>query len=161
MIDFQRHWIFPTHAVGLAGPLPPGAEWMEVDTPDGARLVGVHLSPAQPSPERVLVVGFGGNAWNGQDVATYLHQIFPAAHVAAFFYRGYAPSSGMPSAESLIADAPLAFDAAMKLVKPKHVVAVGFSIGSGIAATLAARRPLDGLILVTPFDSLKAVAQDA
>jgi len=44
-------------------------------------------------------------------------------------------------------------------VKPKRTIAVGFSIGSGIAAHLAAARKLDGLILVTPFDSLKAVAQ--
>ncbi len=34
------------------------------------------------------------------------------------------------------------------------------SIGSGIAATLASNRPVDGLILVTPFDSLKTVASD-
>jgi dienelactone hydrolase len=38
------------------------------------------------------------------------------------------------------------------------VIAAGFSIGSGVAAQLASRRPLAGLILVTPFDSLTAVA---
>ena len=66
---------------------------------------------------------------------------------------------GSPSAEALIADAPLVYDLAVERVKPQRVVAVGFSIGSGIAAQLAAARKLDGLILVTPFDSLKAVAQ--
>jgi hypothetical protein len=65
----------------------------------------------------------------------------------------------LPSAEGLIADAPLVYDAAVKAVKPKRVIAVGFSIGSGVAAHLAASRELDGLLLVTPFDSLKAVAQ--
>lgn len=160
MIDFQRHFVFPAHVVGAAGPLPAGAEWMALDTPDGARLAGVHIPPEKPGAERVLVLGFGGNAWNGQDVATYLHKIFPTAHVVAFFYRGYAPSTGTPSAEALIADAPLVLDAAVKLVKPEKIVAAGFSIGSGIAATLAASRKLDGAILVTPFDSLKAVAQD-
>jgi len=44
-------------------------------------------------------------------------------------------------------------------VKPRRVVAVGFSIGSGVAAQLAATRKVDAIILVTPFDSLKAVAQ--
>jgi len=160
MMDFQRHWIFPAHAVGAAGPLPPGAERLEVETPDGTMLAGVHVPPDRQAGERILVLGFGGNAWNGQDVATYRHQIVPAAHVVACFYRGYAPSGGVPSAEALIADAPLVFDAAVKRVKPAKVVAAGFSIGSGIAATLAASRKLDGLILVTPFDSLKAVAQD-
>ena len=41
----------------------------------------------------------------------------------------------------------------------RSVIAVGFSIGSGVAARLTANRELNGLILVTPFDSLKAVAQ--
>ena len=44
-------------------------------------------------------------------------------------------------------------------MKPKRVIAVGFSIGTGVAAQLSRKRELDGLILVTPFDSLKAVAQ--
>jgi uncharacterized protein len=44
-------------------------------------------------------------------------------------------------------------------VKPKRVIGVGFSIGSGVVAELATAKRLDGLILVTPFDSLKAVAQ--
>ena len=60
-----------------------------------------------------------------------------------------------------MADAPLAFDAAVQRTKPKRTVAVGFSIGTGIAASLAGERKLAGLILVTPFDSLKAVAQSA
>ena len=47
----------------------------------------------------------------------------------------------------------------MKALKPARIIAVGFSIGSGIAAELAGKRRLDGLVLVTPFDSLKAVAQ--
>ena len=42
----------------------------------------------------------------------------------------------------------------------RRVVAVGFSIGVGVAAALLARRPLEGAIFVTPFDSLTAVASD-
>jgi len=53
----------------------------------------------------------------------------------------------------------LLFDLAVGKVKPSRTVAIGFSIGSGIAANLAASRKLDGVVLVTPFDSLKAVAQ--
>ena len=43
---------------------------------------------------------------------------------------------------------------------PEPIVAVGFSIGSGVAAYLARHRPVAGLILVTPFDSLEALARD-
>jgi hypothetical protein len=159
MFEFQSHLIFPVHAVPAAGPLPHGAETLSVATSDGDTLAGIHIPADEPSKDKLLILGFGGNAWNGQDVAEYLHQLFPDADVVAFHYRGYAPSTGSPSADALIADAPLIYDAAVAQVKPKHVVAVGFSIGSGVAAQLSSQRRLDGLILVTPFDSLKAVAQ--
>jgi pimeloyl-ACP methyl ester carboxylesterase len=159
MLDFQTHLIFPAHAVPRAGPMPRGAEELTLRTTDGQLLKGVLIPPDQDTPDRTLILGFGGNAWNGQDVAEYLHELFPEATVVAFHYRGYRPSGGLPSAEALIADAPLLYDLAVERAKSKRTIAIGFSIGSGIAAQLAAQRPLDGLILVTPFDSLKAVAQ--
>lgn len=155
----QTDIIFPAHAVAHAGPMPPGAERLSVDTADGETLVGTLIPAAAPTAGRLLVLGFGGNAWNGQDVAEYLHELYPQADVAAFHYRGYRPSTGRPSADDLIADAPLVYDAVVKEVRPKRTVAVGFSIGTGVAATLAGKRALAGLILVTPFDSLKAAAQ--
>lgn len=157
----QDHLIFPTHAVAPPGSLPDAAEKISFETPDGQQLHGVHIPPArQAKGGPTLVLGFGGNAWNGQDVALYLHDIFPDAHVVAFHYRGYRPSTGAPSAKALIEDAPRVYDFATRLVGSKRVVAAGFSIGSGVAASLVGRRQLDGLILVTPFDSLKAVAGD-
>lgn len=159
MFEFQSHLIFPTHAVPPAGPLPPGAEVLTVQTSDGFTLKGVRIPPDEASPETGLIIGFGGNGWNGQDVAEYLHGVFFDWDVVAFHYRGYAPSTGSPSADALIADAPLVFDLAVQRVKPVRTIAVGFSIGSGVAARLAAQRKLDGLILVTPFDSLRAVAE--
>ena len=161
MISLQTQLLFPTHAVGPAGPLPRGAVRISVETSGSKTLHGIHIPPASASEEpRTLVLGFGGNAWNGADVAALLHQTFPQAAVVAFHYRGYRPSTGSPSAEALLADAPLVHDAAVDRVKPERTIAVGFSIGSGIAASLAGRRPLDGMILVTPFDSLKAAASD-
>ncbi|WP_310466965.1 alpha/beta hydrolase [Sphingomonas sp.] len=154
----QTQTIFPTHAVANPGPLPRGAKLLELEAADGSRLHGVHIPPLSPSADRLLILGFGGNAWNAQDAAIYFHQLYPAADVVTFHYRGYRPSTGTPSAKALLADAPIVYDFAVKQVDPKHIVAVGMSIGSGIAANLAAHRTLDGLILVTPFDSLEAVA---
>ena len=159
MFDFQSQLILPTNAVPSAGPLPPGAERLSLITADGKELAGMHTPADEPANDSTLILGFGGNAWNAQDVAEYLHELFPDEEIVTFHYRGYAPSQGAPSAEALMADAPLVYDFAKKRLKPKHVVAVGFSIGSGVAATLAAARKVDGIILVTPFDSLKAVAQ--
>jgi pimeloyl-ACP methyl ester carboxylesterase len=161
MFEFQTQLIFPVHAVSPAGPLPAVAERLSLRTPDGETLHGVLVPAEEPRTKGVLILGFGGNAWNGQDVAEYLHELYPDADVVAFHYRGYTPSTGAPSAQALIADAPLVYDLAVERLKPRTILAAGFSIGSGIAAQLASRRKLDGLILVTPFDSLKAVAQAA
>ena len=159
MFEFQSSLIFPVNAVPDPGPLPSGAERLEVRTADGNKLAGIHIPATHADSSRTLILGFGGNAWNGQDVAEYLHELFPEHDVIAFHYRGYAPSTGEPSGEALVADAPLVYDAAFERVNPARVIGVGFSIGTGIAAKLAAERELAGLILVTPFDSLKAVAQ--
>ncbi|MEO8547624.1 MAG: alpha/beta fold hydrolase [Sphingomicrobium sp.] len=160
MFEFQNHIMFPTHAVAPPGPLPPGATRVSIAAPGGNQLHGVHIAPARPPAQRRLILGFGGNAWNAEDAATYLHGNYPSADIIAFHYRGYWPSTGSPSAETLLEDAPITYDFAVALIHPEQTIAVGFSIGSGVAASLAATRPVDGLILVTPFDSLKAVASN-
>lgn len=160
MIPSQTDLLFPVDAVPAAGPMPPKAQRLQLDTSDGEVIHGIHLEPLRASQgPQTLILGFGGNGWNGQDVAEYLRQVFPEAHVVAFHYRGYAPSTGEPGADALIADAPRIFDDSVSRVRPDRAVAVGFSIGSGVAASLSRQRALDGAILVTPFDSMKAVAQ--
>jgi pimeloyl-ACP methyl ester carboxylesterase len=160
MASLQTQMLFPTNLVGSPGPLPHGAQQIETLSAEGKTLRGVYIPARSNAGDRTLVLGFGGNAWNGSDVAAFLHELYPQADVVAFHYRGYKPSQGSPSAKALIADAPLVHDFAVELVKPGRVIATGFSIGSGVAASLAAKRKLDGLILVTPFDSLKAAAAD-
>jgi uncharacterized protein len=156
---FQARLLFPAGAVGGAGPLPPGAERLALDTADGHRLHGIHIPPSPAAPgARILILGFGGNAWNAEAAASYLHGLFPEADAVVFHYRGYRPSTGSPGAQALLDDAPLVYDLAVRRLRPARTVAVGFSVGSGVAASLAPRRRLDGLILVTPFDSLEKVA---
>jgi pimeloyl-ACP methyl ester carboxylesterase len=158
---FQGRMLFPAHAAGGAGPLPPGSERLTIDTPDGERLHGVRLGARARGgggERRPLILGFAGNAWNAEDVALTLADLYPEHEIVAFHYRGYAPSSGRPAAAAIRADALLVHDEAVRRLKPARIVAVGFSLGSGVAAYLAAERPLAGAILVTPFDSLAAVA---
>ena len=154
---FQVRLLFPAGAVGGSGQLPAGAERLSLDTADGNRLHGVHIPPAR-ARSGTLILGFGGNGWNAETAAAYLHSTFPEADVVAFHYRGYRPSTGSPGARALLDDAPLVHDLAVRRVRPARTVAIGFSIGSGVAASLAPSRPIDGLILVTPFDSLGKVA---
>jgi len=160
MIPSSNGMLFPTHAVGPPGPLPASARPVTVGTADGNVLHGVHIPASRKQGRDILVLGLGGNAWNGSDVAVFLHGLYPQAEVMAFHYRGYRPSTGEPSAKALLADAPLVLDFAIDRVRPDVTIAAGFSIGSGIAASLAGKGLVDGAILVTPFDSLKAAAAD-
>ena len=90
-----------------------------------------------PARDRTLILGFGGNAWNAQDVAEYLHELFPTKRSSHFTIGVTRRRRDRHRREALITDAPLIYDKAVETVKPKQVVAVGFSIGSGIAATLS------------------------
>lgn len=160
----QDRLLFPTEIAANAGtPLPGDAPRLSITTADGAEIQGVRLSPpAAPVMDRVIILGFGGNAWNAEDAAAYLFTIYPQAEVVAFHYRGYRPSTGRASVDALIADAPMIYDKVREDAAAKggtfRIVAAGFSIGSGVAIHLARERMLDGLLLVTPFDSLAELA---
>src|SRR3712207_993450 len=97
----QTSLIFPARMVQGAGPLPPAAERLALDLPDGNRLHGIHILPRVRRAERPVILGFAGNAWNAEDAAGYLHQVYPDADIVAFHYRGYRPSTGKAGAAAL------------------------------------------------------------
>jgi len=154
----QTGMLFPVRLAAATGPIPSDARELAARAASGEKLRGLHVpARARGDPDRPVVLGFGGNAWNAAAAAVHLHDLFPEADVVTFHYRGYPPSEGLPGAEALQSDAPLVFDLVAGTFPDRPVVVVGFSIGTGVAARLARRRSPDGLILVTPFDSLAKV----
>ena len=132
---------------------PAGATALFVDS-GGTRLKVWQL---HGDPRRALLY-FGGNA---EDVAAKFAEfdaVFPDRAVYLVHYRGYGGSGGTPSEARLIADAEAIFDS----LKPRHeqIAVMGRSLGSGVAAALATARPVEKVILVTPYDSLARVAAD-
>ncbi len=100
---------------------------------------------------------FGGNA---EDVSVSLPEFaaaFPEHAIYLMHYRGYGGSSGRPSEPALVADALALYDQVHS--KHSHITVVGRSLGSGIAVQLAAQRKVTKLVLITPFDSLSALAR--
>lgn len=122
------------------------------DGPPGSRvLVTVRR---RPGPKALLY--FGGNSEDVAGQLPLLEAAFPEHALYLLHYRGYGGSSGQPSEQGLFADALALYDR----VRADHasIEVLGRSLGSGVAVHLAARRPVDRLVLVTPFDSIEAVA---
>ena len=161
MFFAQGRLVFPSWAVPPSGPLRPGAERLTVELPDAARLEGVHI-PARHTPTSdTLLLVFPGNATNAQAMAEFIADILPDHPVVSFHYRGYPPSTGASAGRHLLADAPFIYDLAVERYRPRRLIAVGQSLGSGVAAGLSRERALAGLVLITPFDSLREVARQA
>ena len=133
----------------------PAVKEIFLDTADGTRLHAWHLPGKGPA-----VLYFGGNA---EEVSWMLDEVAATPSGSWFLmdYRGYGASDGAPSERALVADAKLLYDHAVKLpgIDAKRVYAFGRSLGSGVAVALASERPLAGLVLAAPFDSLAAVAK--
>jgi len=125
---------------------------------DRVRLHGwlVKAAPAQtPAP---LLIYFGGNAeevsWLAQTAGQYA-----GWSLLLFNYRGYGRSEGKPGEAELFADALRIYDYAAKRTDTGRVAVMGRSLGSGVAVHLAAQRPVAGVILVSPYDSVESLAQ--
>ena len=159
MFALQTRLVFPAGLAAAQAAVPAGTVPLSLDTPDGETLRGAHIPPARGGgANRPVLLVFSGNAWNAADAAVLVHDSSPDHDVVAFHYRGYAPSSGKPSGGALKTDGVLVHDAVSRLFGNRPIVALAFSVGSGIAASLAGHRDLAGLVLVTPFDSLALVA---
>ncbi len=118
---------------------------------------GVLLRVAQQARDSAsAVLYFGGNAEDVSYSVPELAERFPEAAIYALHYRSYGGSEGQPSEAALIGDGLAVFDR-IAAAHPR-VTVIGRSLGSGIAVPVAAQRPVERLVLVTPFDSLVNVA---
>ncbi len=107
-----------------------------------------------------IVLYFGGNAEDVLYAATTAKNL-QARRFLVTNYRDYGKTPGKPSEAALCQDALAIYDYVIKQpnVTAEKIVVVGRSLGSGVAAYLAAHRAVGGVVLVTPFDSLALVAQ--
>ncbi len=107
-----------------------------------------------------LVIYFGGN---GDELSWMALDSRLPRHVSWAFinYRGYGQSEGVPSEAALFADALRFYDyfTQTRGYQPQHIMLMGRSLGTGVAVYLASQRPVAKLLLITPYDSIAAVAQ--
>jgi uncharacterized protein len=118
--------------------------------------VAIHMTVKTATSDKALLY-FGGNAeWVAQHLSS-LAAAFPGFAVYLPDYRGYGGTNGQPSEPALQQDALAVFD----YVHAKHsqVAVIGRSLGTGVATYLASVRPVARLVLVTPYDSIEAIAK--
>lgn len=105
-----------------------------------------------------LVLFYGGNmqnssAWFRLFTRTDTFRYFKGYHVLFVDYPGYGLSDGKPTEKSMFAAALEVYDFAQDLESTSgKTVLLGYSIGTGVATYVASQRPIDGLILLAPYD---------
>ncbi len=162
LLAFAQTWLLFPGAGRPSQPLdhPRQPERLVLPSGDGrAELHGMLFRA--PSEAADLVIGFGGNGQDAETLAQDLAADFPDQQVAVFHYRGYGPSTGKPGEAALLADALTIHDALTSRLRPPRCFAIGISLGSAVAAYLSKARRLAGILLVTPFNSVAAIAKEA
>jgi len=134
-----------------------------IATPDNIRLSAWFFPADESSPrkDKVMLVchGNAGNISHRLELARLLLGLGTA--VLLFDYRGYGRSSGEPAEEGTYVDAQAAyrwlrergFDAA-------NIFVFGESLGGAVAAELASRDKVGGLVLLSTFTSIADIGAE-
>jgi uncharacterized protein len=146
----HRHTIYP---FAPAAPFQaPGFAEVRLPVAGAGDLTAyLHMGDGPAAP---VVLFFMGNTGDLSGHAGFLEPHLAAGRsVIGMGYRGGGGLSGSPSEARLKADALALFDAVDALIGPGHgpVLVHGYSLGTGLALHVAARRPVDGVILDAPF----------
>ena len=166
-LGLEKYVIYvPERAIEMT-PKSEGIAYEDVWFPasDGLRLHG-WLIPAPNA--RLTLVWFHGNAGNighRVDNIKHLHRLL-GLNVFIFDYRGYGRSAGTLSdlseeATYRDAEGALAYLRGRQDLAHTRLVYFGRSLGAPIAVEAARRHPPTGLILETPFTSIKEMARVA
>jgi len=155
----DRLIFFPTRPLA-ASPESFGLDAAELSvvTEDQVRLHGWWIRGAR----RRALLYLHGNAGNAADRlgrAKALHDRF-GLDVFLVDWRGYGKSEGSPSEEGLQRDGRAVYRTAIEAgFRPEQIVPFGESLGCAVAIDLAAKWACGGVVLETPFLSVKALAR--
>ena len=108
------------------------------------------------------VIFFHGNAGNLQGWGKYARHFTDLGYDFYLFdYRGYGKSGGeIGSQEQLYADADAMMQAVLREYDAGEVTALGYSVGSGLAARAAQKYGAKRLVLIAPYFSLEELARE-
>jgi uncharacterized protein len=156
----ERFVFFPDRTDPGPAPAIGSVEGVDVDltTDDGVRIHGWwwEVEPGAPA-----IVFFHGNAGTiAIRLGTARGLVDRGVSVFLMEYRGYGRSEGRPTEEGILEDGLAARSWVVDRVgDPRRVVLHGRSLGGFVAAGVAARTPVGGVILESSFTSLRDMAR--
>lgn len=138
------------HVVGLGNDV-------ELSTPDGEKLHGRYVMRPYAYFTLLYLHGSTGNLASRAKLLHFLSAT--GANVFAIDYRGYGRSTGAPSEAGLNVDALTAYQWLIDQGTPRScVVPFGEGLGAAPACELATTQTVGGLVLLSAFTSLPALA---
>ena len=156
---------FPSKVIQSSpGDLGLAYEEARFETEDGVDLHGWFVPGTEPATEATTLLWFHGNAGNIGDRVENLLLLNQAVDVNIFIfdYRGYGLSEGSSSEKGMYLDAEAAIAylrSRPEVTNDSDLVLFGRSIGAAVAVEMATRHDIRGLILESPFTSLRAMAR--
>lgn len=132
-------------------------KWLH--TPDGVKLEAFYHPPRQGEPITLFFHGKGTSlAREAPTLRTLAEQ---GMGFLAVSYRGAGNSTGESTETGLVTDAVTAYDWLVTQGYDKdRIMALGLSLGTGVAVQLATQRPVAGLALGAPYTSTVEVAAE-
>jgi len=155
---FQEKLLFHPAVIakGTVTELPESISEEYIAMPDSVKLHGLL---ARGKAAKGLVFYLHGNGGNAFSWGEGLINAFPKNYdIFILDYRGYGKSEGSIKSEAeIMSDVTTAFDYVTKKYGYNQVVIDGYSIGTGPATQLAAKRNVKALILQAPYYSLSSL----
>lgn len=144
------------------GPFPPdaGVPRVEYTAADGQRLFAYVVGDPVTAPGLLMV--FHGNADLAVRQVQWANEVVRRTGIAVMLteYRGYMGLGGKPTYEGSRLDAEAAYRYATDTlhVAPRSIAFFGHSLGTAVAAELAARHLPIALVLQSPFTSAREMS---
>ena len=130
---------------------------------DGGQIYGdARDANGERKAKNGVAIFFHGNAGNLQGWGKYARYFTDLGYDFYLFdYRGYGKSGGeISSQEQLYADADVMMESVLRGYDAGEVTALGYSVGSGLAARAAQKYGAKWLILIAPYFSLEELARE-
>ncbi len=156
---FQSSFLFYPQPLKRTISLNAQVEEVNIKTPSGNNLHGWLCKSKTENPQKVVIY-FGGNAEEVSHLIP-MSSIFDDWALLLVNYPGYGKSEGKPGEKSFFEAATSIYDYVISRedIDNEHIVLMGRSIGTGTAVYLVHERKVRAVILFSPFESIRAIAQ--